>query len=187
MHPSWQESGYSIRETSSRHTTCESKYGRTPKAKKRLSPGIDPSSCSLCFTFNAAILWALFPSISNLVQKLDPVPAVWMGVERRRFRSELAQYFDALPCATPLCPSYRLSQPPTRRFRRNLLPRACRRRGKFSSALSSAAGTPALLQRPSDRAIGRAIGLSVCELIAARVQLAGNCALVCLPGKVLVE
>ena len=46
---------------------------------------------------------------------------------------------------------------------------------------------PALLQRPGDRAIGRAIGLSVYELLASRGQLAGNRVLVGLPVKFLVE
>ena len=46
---------------------------------------------------------------------------------------------------------------------------------------------PKLLQRPGDWAIGRAIGLGVYELIAARVQLARNCALVGFPAKFLIE
>ena len=36
---------------------------------------------------------------------------------------------------------------------------------------------PSLLQRPGDRAIGRTIGLSVHELVAASVEMAGYCAL----------
>ena len=47
--------------------------------------------------------------------------------------------------------------------------------------------TTPLLQRPGDWAIGGAIGLGVYELIAARVQLAGNRALVGFPMKFLVE
>jgi hypothetical protein len=47
--------------------------------------------------------------------------------------------------------------------------------------------TPNLLQRPGDWAIGRAIGLGLYELIAARVQLAGDRALVGFPAKFLVE
>ena len=187
MHASRQESGYSIRETSSRHTTCESKYGRTPKAKKRLSPGIDPSSCSLCFTFNAAILWALFPSISNLVQNWIRFPrsgweSSWGGFAPS-WRSTLMRY-PALPRSALLTASPNLQRAASG---------AIYCRALAGGAVNSPVlcrvprGTPALLQRPSDRAIGRAIGLSVCELIAARVQLAGNCALVGFPAKFLVE
>jgi hypothetical protein len=43
---------------------------------------------------------------------------------------------------------------------------------------------PGLLQRPGDWTIGRAIGRGVYELIAARVQLAGNRALVGFPAKI---
>jgi hypothetical protein len=46
---------------------------------------------------------------------------------------------------------------------------------------------PALLQRPGDRAIGRAIGLSVYELITARVEIAGNRALGGLPAILFVQ
>jgi hypothetical protein len=68
--------------------------------------------------------------------------------------------------------------------------RRARARGAVNSHCSVAGREcrmPALLQRPGDWAIGRAIGPGVYERISARVELAGNCALVCLPGKVLVE
>ena len=44
--------------------------------------------------------------------QLDPVPAVWMGVELGRLRSELAQYFDALRTPSEPRSGISLSAPP---------------------------------------------------------------------------
>src|SRR5438552_105390 len=68
----------------------------------------------------------------------------------------------------------------------NAAPGAIYRRargGAVNSQCSVECRTRNLLQRPGDWAIGRAIGLGVYELIAARVQLAGNRALIGLPAK----
>jgi hypothetical protein len=66
--------------------------------------------------------------------------------------------------------------------------RAREGRGKFSMFCRVPRVSNArLLRRPGDRAIGGAIGLSTHELVAAHVQLAGNCALGGLPVVFLVE
>ena len=44
--------------------------------------------------------------------KLDPVPAVWMGVELGQLRSELAQHFDALLTPSEPRSGISLSAPP---------------------------------------------------------------------------